>query len=203
MLPSAAAYGHNAVLGIIPFTHWLLEPVYSKQQSHNLDAAFHLGAIQEMATATWDQANNCIQQKEGNLLGRVLNNLDIYDLQTKQTGKPHMTVAVDTTGTVLQASHDTNNTNAPHAAPDNHQNTNTTTHDNDSLTNLIQSQTTMFTQAIYQMDALAEWQATFETNTQSALATIMQQLEEINWHNRKCQHTQQYEHRHLDNNHHS
>jgi len=51
-----------------------------------------------MATATWDQANNCIQQKEGNLLGRALNDLDIYDLQTKQTGKPHMMVVVDTTG---------------------------------------------------------------------------------------------------------
>jgi len=33
MLPSAAAYGFNAVLGIIPFTHWLLKPVYGKQQS--------------------------------------------------------------------------------------------------------------------------------------------------------------------------
>jgi len=62
---------------------------------------------------------------------------------------------------------------------------------------------TMFTQAIHQMDALAEQQATFEMNTQLALETIMQQLEEINWHNRKCQHTQQYEYRHPDNDHHS
>jgi len=51
MIPSAAAYGHNAVLGIIPFTHWLLEPVYGKQQSHNLDPAFYLGALQEMELA--------------------------------------------------------------------------------------------------------------------------------------------------------
>ncbi len=53
------------------------------------------------------------------------------------------------------------------------------------------------------MDTLAEWQATFETNTQSALETIMQQLEEINWHNRKWQHTQQHEYCHSNNDHHS
>jgi len=203
MLPSAVAYGCNAVLGIIPFTCWLLEPVYGKQQSHNLDTTFHLGTIQDMAMATWDQAKNCVQQKEGDLLGRALNDLDIYDLQLKQTGKPQTMVVVDTTGTELQASHDTTNTIAPQVAPDNHQNTNITTHNNDSLTNSIQSQATMFTQAIHQMDTLAEWQATFETNTQLALETIMQQLEEINQHNRKWQYTQQYEYCHSDDDHHS
>jgi len=79
----------------------------------------------------------------------------------------------------------------------------TATHDNDSLMNSIQSQTTMFTQAIHQMDALAEWQATFENNTQLALETIMQQLEEINQHNRKRQYTQQYEYHHSKDNQHS
>jgi len=48
------------------------------------------------------------------------------------------------------------------------------TQDNDSLTNSIQLQTTMFTQVIHQMDTLVECQATFENNTQLALETIMQ-----------------------------
>jgi len=38
----------------------------------------------------------------------------------------------------------------------------------------------MFTQAIHQMDALAEHQVAFENNTQSTLDTIMQQLAKIN-----------------------
>jgi len=49
MLPSAAAFGQNAVLGLIPFTWWLLEPVYGKWQSQNLDLAFHSSALQDMA----------------------------------------------------------------------------------------------------------------------------------------------------------
>jgi len=43
---------------------------------------------------------------------------------------------------------------------------------NYSLANLIQSQNTMFTQAIHQMDALAECQAMFKNNTKSTLETI-------------------------------
>jgi len=58
-------------------------------------------------------------------------------------------------------------------------------HDNDSLTNSIHSQNTMFTQAIQQMDSLVEWQAHFESNTQTALETIMNQLAELTRHNRK------------------
>jgi len=54
------------------------------------------------------------------------------------------------------------------------------TQDNNSLTNSIQLQTTMFTQAIHQMDALMECQAVFKNNTQLALETIMQQLAKIN-----------------------
>jgi len=180
MLPCAVAYGCNTIIGIIPFNHWLLEPVYGKQKSHNLDTAFHVGMIQDMAMATWDQENNCIQQKEGDLLCRALNDLDIYDLWLKQTGQPQTKVVVDTMGTELQAIHNTTNTTTQQVAPDNQCNTNIATHNNDSLTNSIQPQMTMFTQAINQMDALAEWKATFENNTQSALETIMQQLEEIN-----------------------
>jgi len=45
--------------------------------------------------------------------------------------------------------------------------------DNDNLMNSIQSQNTMFTQAIHQMDTLVERQAAFENNTQMALETIM------------------------------
>jgi len=52
MLPSAANFGHNAILGLIPFTCWLLEPVYGKRQSYNLDLAFFPEALQEMASAT-------------------------------------------------------------------------------------------------------------------------------------------------------
>ncbi len=70
MLPSAATFGCNTVLGLIPFTRWLLEPVYGKQQLYNLDLAFFPEALQEMALETWDEQNNCIQQKEGNLLGQ-------------------------------------------------------------------------------------------------------------------------------------
>jgi len=203
MLPSVAAYGFNAVLCIIPFTCWLLELVCGKQQSHNLDTAFHLGAIQEMSMAIWDQENNCIQQKEGDLLGRALSNLDIYDLWSKQTGKPHPTVLANTMGITLQASNNATNTPTQQVAQANQCTNNTTTQDNDSLINSIQSQMTMFTQAIHQMDALAEHQATFENNTQLALEIIMQQLEEINQHNRKRQHTQQYEFHHTKDNNHS
>jgi len=124
MLPSAAAYSHNTILGNIPFTHWLLEPDYSKQQSHNLDAAFHAGTIQDMAMATWDQDNNCIQQKEGDLLGKALNDLDIYNLQSKQLGQPKTKVVVDMMGTELQEIHHTTNAATQQAAPDNQCNTN-------------------------------------------------------------------------------
>jgi len=51
-----------------------------------------------MASATWDEQNNCIQQKEGNLLGQALKDLDIYDLCPKQEAKPTATVLVDTMG---------------------------------------------------------------------------------------------------------
>jgi len=37
----------------------------------------------------------------------------------------------------------------------------------------------MFTQAIHQMDMLAERQATFEYNTQNTLETIMNQLAKL------------------------
>jgi len=55
MLPSMVTFGHNAVLGLILFKRWLLKPVYGKRQSYNLDLAFHLEALQEMALATWDE----------------------------------------------------------------------------------------------------------------------------------------------------
>jgi len=86
MLPSTVAYSHNAVLGIIPFTCWLLELVYGRNQASNLDPAFSPDMLQEMATTLWDQDNNCVQQKEGNLLDLSLNNLGIYDLCKKQYG---------------------------------------------------------------------------------------------------------------------
>ncbi len=181
MLPSAAAYGCNTILGIIPFTHWLLGPVYGKHQSHNLDTTFHSGALQEVAMANWDQENNCVQQKEGDLLGRALNDLDIYNLRSKHNGKPQATVLVNTTGTVLQASTTAENmAQAQQAGQANQLPSHNATQDNDSLTNSIQLQTTMFTQAIHQMDALAECQVAFKNNTQSALETVMQQLAEIN-----------------------
>jgi len=89
MLPSTAAYGCNAVLGIIPFTRWLLELVYGRNQASNLDQAFATDMLQEMATAIWDQDNNCVQQKEGDLLGHALNDLGIYNLHKKQYGSSH------------------------------------------------------------------------------------------------------------------
>lgn len=49
----------------------------------------------------------------------------------------------------------------------------------------------MFTQAIHQMDDLAERQAKFEQNTQSSLDTIMQQLAELTRNTRKRSHNQQ------------
>jgi len=117
--------------------------------------------------------------------------LDIYDLHPKQEAKPTATVLVDTMGTALQE----NKVNQ--STPNN---TGITTHstrhiqqqDSDSLTNLIQSQNTMFTPAIHQMDTLAERQAAFENNTQSALETIMDQLAELTHQNRKCQHNWNY-----------
>jgi len=101
MLPSMANFGRNAVLGLIPFTRWLLEPVYGKRQSYNLDLAFHPEALQEMASVTWDERNNCVQQKEGDLLGQALKDLDIYDLWPKSEANPPATVMVDMTGTAL------------------------------------------------------------------------------------------------------
>jgi len=103
MLPSATTFGHNAILGLIPFTQWLLEPVYGKRQSYNLDVTFHPTALQDMASATWDENNNCVQQKEGDLLGRALKDLEIYDLRPKQDSTPPVTVLVDTAGIALQA----------------------------------------------------------------------------------------------------
>jgi len=84
MLPSTTTFGHNALLGLIPFTRWLLELVYRKRQSYNLDVAFHPAALQEMVSATWNKNNNCVQQKEGDLLGWALRDLDIYNLRPKQ-----------------------------------------------------------------------------------------------------------------------
>jgi len=181
MLPSAAAYSHNMVLGIIPFIRWLLKPVYGKQQSHNLDPTFHSRALKEMELAIWDQDNNCIQQTEGDLLGRKLNNLNIYDLRSKQSRKPQPMVLVDTTGMALQENVIIANTaQTPQSGQENQCTTTNATQDNKSLTNSIQLQTTMFTQAIHQMDALMECQAVFKNNTQLALETIMQQLAKIN-----------------------
>ena len=194
MLPSVAAFGRNAVLGLIPFTRWLLEPVYGKRQSYNLDLAFHPEALQEMASAIWDERNNCVQQIQGDLLGRALKDLDIYDLRPQPAANPPVTVMVDTTGTALQEKQSITS-----QAPHHHTGTPTQNYaqlqqqDNDSLTNSIHSQNTMFTQAIHQMDSLAERQAAFETNTQTALATIMNQLTELTRQNRKRQHHRNYE----------
>jgi len=44
-------------------------------------------ALQEMASATWDKNNNCVQQKEGDLLSQALKDLDIYDLRKNKM--PH------------------------------------------------------------------------------------------------------------------
>jgi len=51
---------------------------------------------------TWDQENNCVQQKEGELLGWALNNLEIYNLWKKTSATPTLMVMVDTTDTKLQ-----------------------------------------------------------------------------------------------------
>jgi len=192
MLPSTATFGCNAILGLILFTWWLLELVYGKRQSYNLDVAFHPTALQEMASATWDENNNCIQQKEGDLLSRALKDLEIYDLRPKQDLTPPVTVMVDTAGIALQAAagptgHTPQNQQIPSA-----QHTPTQQHDTDSLTNSIQSQNTMFTQAIHQMDTLAERQAAFENNTQNALEMIMNQLAQLTHQNCKRQHHQNY-----------
>jgi len=195
MLPSAATFGRNAVLGLLPFTRWLLEPVYGKRQSYNLDPAFQPEARQEMAAATWDEQHNCVQQQQGDLLGRALKDLDIYDLQPPLAANSLATVLVDTTGTALQETRSPNDNPLHHQtgtlAPNHAQ---TQQHDNDSLTNSIHSQNTMFTQAIQQMDSLAERQAHFESNTQTALETIMNQLAELTRHNQK----RQYHRDHLD-----
>jgi len=193
MLPSMAKFGCNAVLGLIPFTHWLLEPVYGKWQSYNLDLALIPEALQEMASATWDEQNNCVQQKKGDLLGWALKDLDIYDLQPKQEATPPATGLVDTTGTVLQETQNKANQSPPnHIGTAAHSPWHLQQQDNDSLMNLIQSQNMMFTQAIHQMDTLTKCQAAFENNTQSALETIMDQLAELPHQNRKHQHHQNY-----------
>jgi len=193
MLPSMANFGCNAVLGLIPFTRWLLEPVYGKRQSYNLDLTFHPEALQKMASATWDERNNCVQQKQGDLLGWALKDLDIYDLQPQQVANPPAMVMVDMTGTALQETKSSTGQSLQYQASTSAQNnTQLQQQDNDSLTNLIHSQNTMFTQAIHQMDSLAEWQAAFETNTQMALETIMNQLAELTCHNQKWQHHQNY-----------
>jgi len=192
MLPSAAAYGRNAVLGIIPFTRWLLEPVYGRNQASNLDLAFTPEALQEMETAIWDQDNNCVQQKEGDLLGRALNDLGIYDLREHNHSEGTTKVLVDTTGTDLAETQTTTTASRPiHSSLVAARTSQNPSPDNDSLTNSIQSQTTMFTQAIHQMDDLAERQAKFEQNTQSSLDTIMQQLAELTRNTRKRSHNQQ------------
>jgi len=157
MLPSAAAFGCNAIIRLIPFTRWLLKPVYGKWQSYNLDLAFHPAALQDMAVATWDKSNNCVQQKEGDLLVQALKDLDIYNLHTKLEATPPAVVLVDTMGmafrthwvTQAQFLHKQTGSATQTMAPTQQQ-------DNDSLTNLIQSQNTIFTQAIHQMDNLAE-----------------------------------------------
>ncbi len=202
MLPSAVAYGRNTVLGIIPFTCWLLEPVYSNNQASNLDLAFTPEALQEMETAIWDQDNNCVQQKEGNLLGRALNDLGIYDLQKHNNSEGTTTVLVDITGTKLAETQTTTPESLPiHSSLATTRTAHDPSPDNNSLTNSIQSQTTMFTQAIHQMDDLAKRQAQFEQNTQSSLDTIMQQLAELTRNTRKCPHSQQNrgnQHEHQD-----
>jgi len=192
MLPSVAAYGQNAALGIIPFTHWLLKPVYGRNQASNLDLAFTPEALQDMETATWDQDNNCVQQKEGDLLGQALNNLGIYDLCKHNNTAVTTKVLVDTTGTELAKMQTTTTESLPiHSSLATACIAHNPSLDNDSLTNSIQSQTMMFTQAIHQMDNLAKRQAKFEQNTQSSLDTIMQQLAELTRNTCKCPHNQQ------------
>ncbi len=73
-----------------------------------------------------------------------------------------MTVLVDMMGMAVQESSIATNAQTQQAVQANQCSNNTTTQDNDSLTNSIQLQTTMFTQAIHQLDALAECQATFK-----------------------------------------
>jgi len=186
MLPSVATFGRNAVLGLLPFTRWLLEPVYGKWQSYNMDLAFQPEAIQEMAAATWDELHNCVQQQQGDLLGRALKDLDIYDLRPPIAANSPATVLVDMTGTALQDNRSLTGMASHHqTGPSAATLMQIQQHDNDSLTNSIHSQNTMFTQAIQQMDSLVEWQAHFESNTQTALETIMNQLAKLTRHNRK------------------
>jgi len=157
MLPSMAAFGQNAIIGLNPFTHWLLEPVYGKEQSHNLDLAFHPSAIQDMALAIWDENHNCIQQNERDLLGWALKDLDIYNLQSKPEATPLAMVLVDTTGMALQQKLGiTGQFTHNQANPATQVMVQTQHHDNNSLTKSIQSQNTIFTQAIHQMDLLAK-----------------------------------------------
>jgi len=170
-----------------------------KWQSHNLDLAFHLSAIQDMELVIWDKNHNCIQQKEGDLLGWAHRDLDIYNLWSELEVKPLAMVLVDTTGTALQEKPGitTQGMNlqvslVAQAAPQ------TQHHNNDSLTNLIQSQNTMFTQAIHQMDTLAKHQAAFENNTQTTLEMIMNQLAELTRQNWKRQHHWNYSDSHQD-----
>jgi len=127
------------------------------RQSYNLDLAFHPEALQEMASATWDERNNCVQQKQGDLLGWALKDLDIYDLWPQPAANPPATVMVDMTGTALQETKSSTGQSLQYQASTSAQNnTQLQQQDNDSLTNLIHSQNTMFTQAIHQMDSLAE-----------------------------------------------
>jgi len=56
----------------------------------------------------------------------------------------------------------------------------------------------MFTQAIHQMDTLAERQVAFENNTQNALEMIMNQLAELTRQNRKQQHHRNYSNSHQE-----
>jgi len=157
MLPSTANLGRNAVLGLIPFTRWLLEPVYGKRQSYNLDLTFHPEALQEMTSATWDERNNCVQQKQGDLLGRALKDLDIYNLWPQPAANPPAMVMVDMTGTALQETQSSTSQPLHYQTGTSAQNNmQLQQQDNDSLKNSIHSQTTMFTQAIHQMDSLAE-----------------------------------------------
>jgi len=102
MLPSVANFGCNTVLRLILFTRWLLEPVYRKRQAYNLDLTFHPEELQEMTSVTWDERINCIQQKQGDILGRALKDLDIYNLRPQPAANPPVMVVVDTTGTALQ-----------------------------------------------------------------------------------------------------
>jgi len=175
------------------WTHWLLELVYGKWHSHNLDLAFHPSAIQDMALIIWDENHNCVQQKEGDLLGWALKDLDIYNLWLKVETTPLATVLVDTTGMALQEKPGITTQFTHHqASPATQAVAQTQHHNNDSLTNSIQSQNTMFTQAIHQMDTLAKCQAAFENNTQTVLERIMNQLAELTQQNHKRHHNWNY-----------